>query len=468
MSNDSVAGPTGIETAEQNADPAALRRDTAFFGHPKGLGYLAGTELWERFSFYSMQSLLMLYMTKYLLLPEHSVNVIGFSTYRGVVEAIFGPMTDLALAAQTFGLYSGFILVTPLLGAWLGDRVLGRTRTVTIGALLMSAGHLTMAIESSFLLALLLLILGGGLLISNLAAQIGGLYSPTDTRRTRAFGIYLMALNVGALAAPLVAGTLGEKVAWHWGFGAAGIGMLIALATYLAGRPHFPPDKIAQGAKPAPLTRLQWRSILAIVLLLAPKLFFFAAVQQAYGIMVVWADKSVDRNIGGWEMPVTWVLTADGFLTIAGVILANWVWGRLALHGREPSDVRKVGISNVMAAASFVIVAALALLPQVPIIGWLAFYLVLDLSYAWNDPPTKALIARHAPQSVNGTMFAVSALSGALGFFLLGWLGRYYEPLGPSKYFLLTAALPIAGAVMLIGFAGPLTRLLESGEREEV
>ena len=210
MSNDSVAGPTGIDAADQDADPAALRRDTAFFGHPKGLGYLAGTELWERFSFYSMQSLLMLYMTKYLLLPAHSGDVVGLVQYRRVVESIFGPMTDLALAAQTFGLYSGFILVTPLLGAWLGDRVLGRTRTVTIGALLMSAGHLTMASERSFLLALLLLILGGGLFISNLAAQIGGLYSPTDTRRTRAFGIYLMAVNAGALAAPLVAGTLGE------------------------------------------------------------------------------------------------------------------------------------------------------------------------------------------------------------------------------------------------------------------
>ena len=467
MSNDSVTGPTGIDAAEQSADPQAAPGNTAFFGHPKGLGFLAGTELWERFSFYSMQSLLMLYMTKYLLLPENSGNVIGLTQYRRIVEGIFGQMTDLALAAQTFGLYSGLILVTPLLGAWLGDRVLGRTRTITIGALLMSAGHLTMASERSFLLALLLLILGGGLFISNLAAQIGGLYSPTDTRRTRAFGIYLMAVNAGALAAPLVAGTLGEKVGWHWGFGAAGVGMLIGLATYLAGRPHFPPDRIAQGAKPVPLSRPQWRSVSGIVLLLAPKIFFFAAVQQAYGIMVIWADKSVDRTIRGWEMPVTWVLTADGFLTIAGVLLANRLWAWLALRGREPSDVRKVGIANVMAAVAFVIVAALALLPQVPIIGWLAFYLVLGLSYAWNDPPTKALIARHAPQSVNGTMFAVSALSGALGFFLLGWLGRFYEPLGPSNYFLLTAVLPIAGAVMLIGFAGPLTRLLESGEREE-
>ena len=466
MSNDSVAGPSGIDAAELNADPAARRSDTAFFGHPRGLGYLAGTELWERFSFYSMQSLLMLYMTKYLLLPENSGKVVGLGQYRQIVEGIFGPMTDLALAAQTFGLYSGLITTTPLLGAWLGDRVLGRTKTVTIGALLMSAGHLTMAIESSFLLALLLLIVGGGLFISNLAAQIGGLYSPTDTRRTRAFGVYLAAVNVGGLAAPLVAGTLGEKIGWHWGFGAAGIGMLIGLATYLSGRPNYPPDRIAQGNKPAPLNRPQWRSIAGILMLIAPKIFFFAAVQQAYGIMVIWADKSVNRMIFGWEMPVTWVLTADGFLTIAGIFFANRIWAHLASRGREPSDVRKIGIANVIAAAAFLLVAALAQLPQVPIVGWLAFYLVLDLSYAWNDPPARALIARYAPQSVNGMMFALYTLSGALGFFLLGWLGRYYELLGPAKYFLLTAALPIAGAVMLIGFAGPLTRLMASGERE--
>jgi POT family proton-dependent oligopeptide transporter len=356
--------------------------------------------------------------------------------------------------------------VTPLAGAYLGDRVLGRTKTVTLGALLMSAGHLTMAVEQAFLLALLLLILGGGLFISNLAAQIGGLYAPDDTRRTRAFGIYLMALNVGALIAPLVAGTLGEKVGWHWGFGAAGIGMLIGLATYLFGRRHLPPDVIAQGATAEPLTRNQWVSVGTILLLLVPKLFFFAAVQQAYGIMVVWADTAVDRRIGGWEVPVTWVLTADGILTILGVMFANWAWARLAARGREPTDIRKIGISNVMAAASFVVIAALATLPQVPLLGWLAFYLVLDFSYGWSSPPLNAIIARYAPRSVNGTMFALSSLSGALGYFLLGWLGRFYEPLGPAKYFLLTASLPIAGAVMLIAFARPLERLLASGDRD--
>jgi POT family proton-dependent oligopeptide transporter len=458
-------GPEG----QTIADPAGthIASDRAFFGHPKGLGYLAGTELWERFSFYAMQSLLMLYMTKHLLLPENSGGVAGLGVYRSVLEAVFGPMTDLALAAQTFGLYSGLILVTPLIGAWLGDRVLGRTKTVTIGALLMSAGHLTMAIESAFLLALLLLILGGGCFIANLAAQIGGLYSPTDSRRTRAFGIYLMALNVGALAAPLIAGTMGERIGWHWGFGAAGIGMLVGLFTYLLGRPHLPPDRVARGEKRAPLTRAQWITVVAILITLLPRILAFAAAQQAYGIMVVWADTAVDRTIGDFEVPVTWILTADGILTILGVLFANRLWTRMSQRGREPGEVRKIGIGNVMIAASFVIVGLLASLAQVPIVAWLGFYLVLAFSYAWIDPPSKALIARYAPQSVNGTMFAMSALAGALGFFALGYLGRFYEPLGAPLYFLLTALLPAIGAVMMILFASPIHRLLETADRDE-
>lgn len=462
---------TGLH-GETISDPsgtlhAGSHEDTAFFGHPRGLGFLAGTELWERFSFYAMQALLMLYMTKYLLLPGNSAKVVGLSTYRNVLEGVFGPMTDLALAAQTFGLYSGLILVTPLVGAWLGDRVLGRTKTITIGALLMSAGHLTMASEKAFLLALLLLILGGGCFIGNLAAQIGGLYEPKDTRRTRAFGVYLMALNVGAFMAPLIAGTMGERIGFHWGFGAAGVGMLIGLATYLSGRRHMPPDLVARGQKPLKLNGAQWVTVGAIILTLIPRVLLFGAAQQAYGIMVVWADTAVDRTIGNFEVPVTWILTADGIITILGVLLANRVWDRLAARGREPNDVVKIGIGGASIATSFLVVGLLANLPQVPLVGWLAFYLVLGLSYAWMDPPSKAIIGRYAPQSVNGMMFAFSALFGAFGFFLLGYLGRFYEPLGPSLYFLLTAAMPGLAAVVLITFARPILRLLESAERDD-
>ena len=462
---------TGLH-GETISDPSGTlhlgsHEDTAFFGHPRGLGFLAGTELWERFSFYAMQALLMLYMTKYLLLPGNSAKVVGLGIYRDVLEGVFGPMTNLALAAQTFGLYSGLILATPLVGAWLGDRVLGRTKTITIGALLMSAGHLTMASEKAFLLALLLLILGGGCFIGNLAAQIGGLYEPRDTRRTRAFGVYLMALNVGAFMAPLIAGTMGERIGFHWGFGAAGVGMLIGLATYLSGRRHMPPDMVARGQKPPKLDGPQWVTVGAIILTLIPRVLLFGAAQQAYGIMVVWADTAVDRTIGNFEVPVTWILTADGIITILGVLLANRVWDRLAARGREPNDVVKIGIGGASIATSFLVVGLLANLPQVPLVGWLAFYLVLGLSYAWMDPPSKAIIGRYAPQSVNGMMFAFSALFGAFGFFLLGYLGRFYEPLGPSLYFLLTAAMPGLAAVVLITFSRPILRLLEAAERDD-
>ena len=325
-----------------------------------------------------------------------------------------------------------------------------------------------MASEHLFLLALLLLILGGGCFIANLSAQVGGLYHPTDTRRTRAFGVYLMALNVGALASPLVVGTLGERVGFHWGFAAAGIGMLIGLATYLFGRRHLPPDRVARGEKPVPLTRAQWITVGALLATFAPRLLFNAAAQQAYGIMVVWADTAVDRTVGGFEMPVTWVLTADGILTILGVLFANRVWARQAKRGREPADLIKMAIANVMVAAAFVLIGLLAAMAKVPIIGWLAFYLILDFSYAWYDPPSKALIARFAPPSVNGTMFALSAASSALGFFLLGWLGRFYEPLGASRYFLLTAALPAVTAVALFVFGRSILRVLERGERDSL
>jgi POT family proton-dependent oligopeptide transporter len=461
---------TGL-TGQDVADPMGTRAlrphpgDTAFFGHPRGLGYLAGTELWERFSFYGMQALLMLYMTKYLLTPAVAGEVVGLGTFRRVLSDLFGPMTDLAFAAQTFGLYSGLILVTPLVGAWLGDRILGRTKTITIGALLMSAGHLIMALDQWFLLALLLLILGGGCFIGNLTAQIGALYSPEDTRRTRAFGIYLIALNVGALAAPLVVGTLGETVAWHWGFGAAGIGMIIGLLIYLAGRRHLPADQLALGVTHKRLNRAQWITIAALLITFLPRIFANAAAQQAYGLMVIWADTAVDRTIFGWELPVSWVLTADGILTIFGVIAANRIWVALARRGAEPNDVRKLGIGNLIVAVAFVFVGLIAGMLKVPLLAWLTFYLILTLSYAWWDPPGKALIARYAPASVNGTMFALSSVASAGGFFLLGYLARFYEPLGPSVYFLLTATLPIAGAIMMIAFARPILRLLETAER---
>jgi len=436
------------------------------FGHPIGLSVLAGTEVWERFSFYGMQGLLMLYMTKYLLLPQHAGHVLGLAGFRAALVGMFGPLSDLAFAAQTYGIYAGLLYATPLAGAWLGDRVLGKTRTVSIGCVLMAGGHLAMASEHFFLVALSLIILGAGCVIGNMAAQVGQLYAPGDHRRTRAFGLYLLALNVGALVSPLIVGTLGEKVGWHWGFGAAGIGMLIGLVIYLAGRRHLPPDTISKRGDHARLTRRQWGVLAVLTLILVPYLLASSALFQAYGIMYVWADTAVDRNILGWEMPVTWVGIFDGAMTIVGVLIANALWKRLATRGREMSDLAKLGISCAGMAAGYLYISAVSLLPVAPILLWLGFYLIVDLATVWMEAPPQAIISRSAPQSVNATMMAVFKLSSTFSYFLLGWMGRFYEPLGPALYWALVAMLPVTGLVLLLAVKRPVERILDAAARE--
>jgi len=404
-----------------------------------------------------MQALLMLYMTKYLLLPEHARDVLGLGPFRAGLEAVVGKMTDLAFAAQTFGLYSGMIYLTPIAGAWIGDRVLGRTRTIGLGCVIMAAGHLAMASEALFLGALTLLIIGAGCLLGNMAAQVGLLYAPEDQRRTRAFGIYLITLNIGALAAPLVIGTLAEKVSWHWGFGAAGVGMLIGLATYLSGRRHLPPDKVAerkQGAPNQKLTRAEWRRVGVILLLLyGPYMLYSTATFQAYGIMYVWADTRVDRNIFGFEMPVTWIGIFDGLATITGVWLGNVISAQLQRRRGDWGDVTKLGLGYTGVALAWLFAAGIAALPITPLALWLAFFVFLDFSYgAFVEPPVQALVSRDSPPSVVSMMMALLKASSAISYFLVGWLGRFYEPLGPSKFWLLTGALGGAAAlIMLLG-----------------
>ncbi|MFL6764168.1 MAG: MFS transporter, partial [Sphingomicrobium sp.] len=183
--------------------------DTSFFGHPPGLAYLAFTEAWERFSYYGMSALVVLYMVNQLLLPGHVEHVVGFATFRGWIEATFGAMSTQALASQIFGLYSGFVYFTPVIGGWLGDRI-GQRSAVVLGALSMSGGHLAMAFDQSFLLALLLLIIGSGLLKGNISAQVGSVYpAEVEVRRTRGFAIFSTGINFGAVAGPLLCGFLG-------------------------------------------------------------------------------------------------------------------------------------------------------------------------------------------------------------------------------------------------------------------
>ena len=194
------------------------------FGHPRGLWVLAGTELWERISFHGMQALLTLYMAGVLLLPGRAENIVGFADYRAAVESVTGPLSTQALAAQTFGLYIGLVSFTPIFGGLIGDRWLGRRNSIALGALLMTAGHFCMSFDASFLLALLLLILGAGFLRGNVSAQLRSLYPDGDRRAADAFQVYYLAINMGAFIAPLLTGGIQQGYGWHPAFATAGLG----------------------------------------------------------------------------------------------------------------------------------------------------------------------------------------------------------------------------------------------------
>ncbi|HXP96908.1 MAG TPA: peptide MFS transporter, partial [Telmatospirillum sp.] len=217
-------------------------RTGTLFGHPTALAFLFGTEMWERFSYYGMRALLTLYMVKYLFQPGTVESVAGFATLKGYLEAVFGPLAIQPVASQIYGLYTGLVYLTPVFGGLLADRLIGRRRTVVIGALLMAIGHFMMAFESLFLFALLTLILGNGAFKPNISTQVGGLYPPGDHRRDRAYSIFYVGINLGAFFSPLVCGTLEERFGWHYGFAAAGVGMLAGLAIYLYGQRHLPPE----------------------------------------------------------------------------------------------------------------------------------------------------------------------------------------------------------------------------------
>src|SRR5438874_4260590 len=243
--------------------------DRAFLGHPKGLGYLGFTEACERFSYYSMQTLLVLYMVNYLLVPGRMEKVIGL---KWLQVHVYHGISGQPLASAIFGTYTSLVYGTPILGGIIADKWLGRDKTLILGGVLMAIGHFLMAIEPAFLLALLALLLGVGAFKGNIATQVGALYGPNDLRRAMAFQIFHIAINVSVIIAPLISGTLGQDVGWHYGFGCAGVVMVLGLIIYLSGRRYLPAEELAAPSEePAlrePLTRDDWMCVLYLVILI--------------------------------------------------------------------------------------------------------------------------------------------------------------------------------------------------------
>jgi proton-dependent oligopeptide transporter, POT family len=430
------------------------------FGHPRALAFLFGTEMWERFSYYGMRALLVLYMTKYVLLPAQAGNVVGLAGFKSALESIFGPLDVQPLASQIYGLYTALVYLTPIFGGLLADRVLGQRRMVIIGATLMAIGHFLMAAESLLLFALFALILGSGAFKPNISTQVGFLYPPGDHRRDRAYSIFYVGINVGAFLAPLVCGTLGEQAGWHYGFGAAGVGMLIGLAIYLYASPLLPTDALqkvrAASTDHQPLTRDERRGIVAILALFIPTALFWATYEQAGNTIVLWTDNYTDRAIGlfglGVQIPTTWFLAFNPFMIFAFTPFVVALWSRQAARGTEPSTIGKMALGCFGVTLANLVLALAAWYAGAGKASWLwlfAYFVIVTIGELYLSPVGLSLVTKVAPLRLLSMMMGVWLATSFIGGFLSGWLGTFWSHMGKPDFFLLMAAIAaLAGAAI--------------------
>jgi proton-dependent oligopeptide transporter, POT family len=442
------------------------------FGHPRGLTFLFATEMWERFSYYGMRALLVLYMTKYLLSPGRADGVIGLDGLRALLESMFGPLGVQPFASQIYGLYTGLVYLTPFIGGLIADRVLGQRRTVVIGAALMAAGHFMMAFEPLFLIALTTLILANGAFKPNIVTQVGGLYAPGDHRRDRAYSIFYVGINIGAFLAPLVCGTLGEELGWHYGFLAAGVGMTIALAVYLYALPLLPPDEMhklrAAGLDRKPLDRSQWRSIGALAVLFVPTTLFFATYEQQGNTIALWADDHTDRTIDlvVWhgEIPVTWFQAFNPLMIFAFTPLIVGLWSRQARRGGEPSTITKMALGCFGVALSYLIMVGAAWVAQGDEASWwwlLAFFIVITVGELYLSPISLSLVSKAAPARMLSMMMGLWLATSFAGNLLAGWLGSFWSAMDKTSFFLMLAGLAALAGLTIMAFNRPLRDILE-------
>jgi proton-dependent oligopeptide transporter, POT family len=443
--------------------------DRAFLGHPRGLGYLVFTEAWERFSYYGMQALLVLYLVNYLLLPDNVGKVAFFDSFR----TLYGGLDGQPLASAIVGSYFALVYLTPILGGLVADRWLGKRRSVLIGAVVMSAGHFLMAFELTFLFALLCLVIGSGMLKGNIASQVGALYRPEDLRRADAFQIFYLGISAGVIAAPLIVGTLGENVGWHWGFGAAGVGMLIALAIYVAGRKHLPPEhfepqrRAARAAAPR-LTRTDWLATLALVLLIPVMAAAIVPNNQIVNAYLVWGNQRFDLEFMGARLPTTWLVTLDAIVSVTFLALVALFYRWYGKNRREPDELTKIIIGSAFSVGGmlclFTAAATTAPGEKIGLFWPLLFHIVNSIGFAHILPVSLALFARLAPRAINATVIGLYYLAFFAGNSLVGWVGGLYESWPTTSFWLLHAGFAAGSGAAFVLFKLFLARRLMHAE----
>jgi POT family proton-dependent oligopeptide transporter len=452
--------------------PDRDRADTAFFGHPMAFGHIFATEICLSFAYYGLVSILTLYMSTYLFLPGTAEKVIGFGPFSRAMGVVFGAKSPLELASATFGLVTGIFYATPLIGGLIGDRWLGTRNCIVAGLVIQTFGYALLPMEAFFLLGMILMVIGGGLVKSNLLGQVGALYGPEDSRRTGAYGLFLIAVNIGGFITPLVVGTLGEKVGWSYGLAAAAVGMSLGLVAYLAGVKRFPARRAIEAAAPsapgAARGPTQGLVVAALLLVLVGSMLNVGAYNQAFNIFPVWAREHVDRTIGGFEVPVTWFSTLDGILTIVATALAVRIWTWQSRGGRQPRETSRVMVGTALTACAFLVLALAAATSgggKAHILLPILFFMLADAALPWVDTVIMSLYSRVGPAGLATTLLGVYYLSFTGGNLLVGRLGQAYEHMAPSAFWGLHAAMAGAGLIWLALLGGWMNRVFDASMR---
>jgi len=495
------------------------RNDRAFLGHPKGLGFLGFTEACERFSYYSMQTLLTLYMVNYLLLAGHIEKVTGLAWLRGWH---YPGLDGQPLSSAIFGDYTSLVYLMPILGGIIADKLTGRKVALIAGGLVMALGHFLMAFEGAFLFALLSLIVGVGLFKGNIATQVGELYDEHDLRRAMAFQIFYIFINVSVIAAPLISGTLGQRVGWHYGFGCAGVVMVLGLVIYLSGQKWLPADleiarrerkqligRIVAGAIGIAALVIIWLLISGILfsswlvgtisaLVLIAVLYWFLTRnldrpdksrvlslcilipvlaialltnQEIFNAYLVWGDQQFNLNFMGTTLPSSWLITLDAILSFSMLVAVAAFWKWWSLSRREPDEISKMIIGSLftIAGGACLFMAALTQ-PEGGKIGlfWpFLFHLLNSIGFAHILPISLALFTKIAPKQITATVIGLYYLAFFAANKTVGYVGGLYSSLPTTTFWLIHIASAAVGLAAFVVFKVVIGHRMESTPREQ-
>jgi len=428
-----------------------------WFGHPRGLATCFFTEMWERFSYYGMRALLMLYMVGSTQKPG-----LGFSTDR---------------SAHIYGLYTMLVYLMGIPGGFVADRFLGHYRAVLIGGIIIACGHFSMAIHGLpfFFLGLGLIIIGTGLLKPNVSTIVGTLYTRDDTRRDAGFSIFYMGINLGAFIAPLICGWLGQKYDWHWGFAAAGFGMIIGIIQYVAGKKYLTPvsetgktvqTKIVESTKDvtnARFTAQDWGRIAAASILTLFALMFWAGFEQAGSSLNLFADRATRLVFAGFSYPSSWFQSVEPLFVIIFSPIFALIWLRL---GRmEPSSPTKFTLGLAFLSLSFLLIVPAARYYEHTKVAvspmWLiGLYFLQMCGELCLSPVGLSMVTKLSPPRIVGLMMGVWFFATAMGNYVAGWVAGFLENRAFSEVFFAAFASVGVATIILALLIRPIRKLM--------